>query len=189
MADEVVATEASLRETLFGPRARAEVVIAYAGAEPAGFAVWFHNYSTFLGRPGLYLEDLFVLPEWRRRGLGRKLLGYLARVAVARGCGRFEWSVLDWNEPAVRFYRKIGARAMDEWTVYRLTGDALKRLASSPGLRRLSSIRGESPREAGRAGIGLGLPAPERSGNQCSRLETPSAGALFPWCSCAPWRH
>jgi GNAT superfamily N-acetyltransferase len=130
LAHEVVATEASLRETLFGPRARAEAIIAYAGAEAVGFAVWFHNYSTFLGRAGLYLEDLFVVPEWRSRGLGRQLLAYLARVAVARACGRLEWSVLDWNEPAIRFYQEIGARAMDEWTVYRLTGDALRRLAS-----------------------------------------------------------
>lgn len=137
LAHEVVATEASLRETLFGPRAAAEVVIAYAGAEAAGFAVWFHTYSTFLGRAGLYLEDLFVVPQWRGRGLGRHLLAYLARVAVARGCGRLEWSVLDWNEPAIRFYRGIGARAMDEWTVYRLTGDALKQLASDPGARNL----------------------------------------------------
>lgn len=130
LTHEVVATEASLRESLFGPRPGAEVVIAYAGTEPVGFAVFFHNYSTFLGRSGLYLEDLYVLPGWRGRGLGRELLTYVARVAVARGCWRLEWSVLDWNEPAIRFYRSIGARPMDEWTVYRLAGDALRQLAS-----------------------------------------------------------
>ena len=130
LSHEVVATEKSLRESLFGARRVAEVVIGYAGSEPVGFAVFFHNYSTFLGRPGIYLEDLFVLPEWRRRGLGTQLLRYIAREAVARNCGRLEWSVLDWNEPAIGFYKKLGARAMDEWTVYRVTGDALKKLAS-----------------------------------------------------------
>ena len=130
LSHEVVATETRLRESLFGNRPSAEVVIGYAGTEPAGFAVFFHNYSTFLARPGIYLEDLFVLPQWRARGLGRQFLAYVARAAVERGCGRLEWAVLDWNEPAIRFYRKLGATAMDEWTVYRLTGDALSRLAS-----------------------------------------------------------
>ena len=130
LSHEVVATEKSLRESLFGARRVAEVVIGYAGKEPVGFAVFFHNYSTFLGRPGIYLEDLFVLPQWRRRGLGTQLLRYIAHQAVARNCGRLEWSVLDWNEPAIGFYKKLGARAMDEWTVYRVTGDALKKLAS-----------------------------------------------------------
>jgi GNAT superfamily N-acetyltransferase len=129
LAHEVVATEAGLRESLFGARRVAEVLIGYAGAEAAGFAVFFHNYSTFLGRPGIYLEDLFVLPEWRRRGLGTQLLRRIAQTAVERGCGRLEWSVLDWNAPAIAFYKKLGARAMDEWTVYRLTGDGLKNLA------------------------------------------------------------
>jgi GNAT superfamily N-acetyltransferase len=133
LADEAVATEAGLRESLFGPRASAEVVIAYAGEESVGFAVWFHNYSTFLGRAGLYLEDLFVVPQWRGRGIGRQLLAHVAGVAVARGCGRMEWSVLNWNEPAIRFYRRMGARAMDGWTVYRLTGEALTQMASEPG--------------------------------------------------------
>lgn len=131
LADQVVATEATLRESLFGAQPSAEAVVAYAGGEPVGFAVWFYNYSTFLSRPGLYLEDLFVLPAWRGRGVGRALLGHLARIAVERGCGRMEWAVLDWNEPAIRFYQRIGARPMDEWTVYRLTGDALTRLATS----------------------------------------------------------
>jgi len=126
---EVVATEESLRESLFGPQAGAEAVIAYSASEPVGFAVFFHNYSTFLGRSGLYLEDLFVLPEWRGRGLGRALLGYVARIAVTRDYGRLEWSVLDWNEPAIRFYRALGARPMDAWTIYRLTGAALEQLS------------------------------------------------------------
>ena len=130
---EVVATEESLRSTLFGPRPVAEVILGYAGAEPAGFALFFHNYSTFLGRPGLYIEDLFVLPEWRSKGLGRRLLVYIAKLAVERRCGRVEWAVLDWNEPAVRFYRRLGARAMEEWTVYRLTGDTLSQLATEAG--------------------------------------------------------
>jgi GNAT superfamily N-acetyltransferase len=130
MSTEVVATEASVRSSLFGERPAAEVLIASWDREPAGFAVFFSNYSTFLGRSGIYLEDLFVLPEFRRRGVGRRLLGHLARLAVTRGCGRLEWSVLDWNEPAIRFYRSVGARSMDEWTVYRLTGPALERFAS-----------------------------------------------------------
>ena len=130
LTQEVVATEATLRGTLFGPKPAAEAAIAYIGTEPAGLAVWFYNYSTFLSRPGLYLEDLFVLPEWRKRGVGRALLAHLARIAVARGCGRMEWSVLDWNEPAIRFYRSLGAQPMDQWTVFRLTGAALKQLAA-----------------------------------------------------------
>lgn len=133
LAHEVVATEAGLRESLFGARRVAEVLIGYAGAEPVGFAVFFHNYSTFLGRPGIYLEDLFVLPQWRRRGLGTELLRRVARTAVERGCGRLEWSVLDWNEPAIKFYKKLGARAMEEWTVYRVTGQALTDLAAKAG--------------------------------------------------------
>lgn len=129
LAHEVVATEADVRESLFGATPHAEAVVARAGTEAVGFAVWFHNYSAFLSRPGLYLEDLFVLPAWRGRGIGQALLRHLARVAVERGCGRMEWAVLDWNDPAIGFYRRIGARPMDEWTVYRLTGDALERLA------------------------------------------------------------
>lgn len=136
LSHEVVATEASLRESLFGQRPVAEVIIGYAGEEPAGFGLFFHNYSTFLGRPGLYVEDLFVLPQWRGRGLGGRLLAYIAGLAVARGCGRLEWAVLDWNEPAIRFYRSLGARAMKEWTVYRLTGEALKRLGAEVGARK-----------------------------------------------------
>lgn len=130
LSHEVVATDASLRESLFGPKPAAEVLIGYVGAEPVGFAVWFHNYSTFLGRPGLYLEDLFVLPPWRGHGFGRQLLAHLARIAVERGCGRMEWTVLDWNESAQGFYRSLGAQAKEGWKIYRVTGDALEKLAS-----------------------------------------------------------
>src|SRR5574341_2025319 len=128
---EVTATETALRDTLFGPSPAAEVVIAYADGEAAGFAVWFHNYSTFLARPGLYLEDLFVHPKWRGRGIGKALLTYLAKIAVTRGCGRMKWAVLDWNELAIGFYRGLGARPLDGWHVFRLTGDALSRLANT----------------------------------------------------------
>jgi len=126
---EVTATEAQVRESLFGAKPHAEAVIARVSSEAVGFAVWFHTYSTFLSKPGLYLEDLFVVPAWRGRGVGRALLGCLARIAVERGCGRMEWSVLDWNDLAIGFYRTIGAQPMDAWTVYRLTGDALLRAA------------------------------------------------------------
>jgi GNAT superfamily N-acetyltransferase len=132
LAHEVTATEAGLRETLFGERPAADVIIGYAGDTPVGFALFFPNYSTFLGKPGLYLEDLFVLPEWRGHGFGRGLLTELARIAVARGCGRFEWSVLDWNEPAIGFYKSLGARMMDGWSIFRVTGDALTKLAGAP---------------------------------------------------------
>jgi len=128
LAHAVVATEATLRESLFVRRA-AEVVIGYAGDEPAGFAVFFQTFSTFLGIPGMYLEDLFVDPRFRRQGLGEALLARLARIAVERGCGRLEWSVLRWNELAIGFYQKLGARPMDDWVTYRLTGEALITLA------------------------------------------------------------
>ncbi len=129
LAHQVVATEESLRASLFGPRPDAEVVIAYVDDEPAGFALFFHNYSTFLGQRGLYLEDLFVKPAFRGHGVGRRLLQHLARLAVERGCGRFEWWVLDWNAPAISFYASLGAKPMNEWTVYRLAGPALETLA------------------------------------------------------------
>lgn len=133
LAHEVTADEATLRRNLFGEGHRgAEAVIAEHGGEPAGFALFFHNFSTFLGRPGLYLEDLFVRPAFRGGGVGKALLAHLARVAKERGCGRLEWWVLDWNEPAIGFYRSIGAEAMDEWTVYRVTGEALDELAAGP---------------------------------------------------------
>lgn len=131
LSHEVVATEDTLRAALFGSRPAAEVVIAYAGNEPVGFALYFPTFSTFLGRPGIYLEDLYVTPARRGHGVGRRLLAHIARVAVERGYGRMEWSVLNWNEPALAVYRKIGARPMDEWTVQRLTGAALKSLAES----------------------------------------------------------
>ena len=127
---EVVATEKGLRATLFGPRPYAEVLFAMVEEKEAGFALFFHNYSTFLGRPGLYLEDLFVLPESRGQGVGKALLGRLAQIALDRDCGRFEWWVLDWNEPAKEFYRRQGAVPMDEWTVFRVAGDALGSLAA-----------------------------------------------------------
>ncbi len=130
LAHEVTATEAGLRATLFGARPAADVIIAYADGTPAGFALFFPNYSTFLGKPGLYLEDLFVRPEWRGHGIGRALLRQLARIAVQRGCGRFEWSVLDWNEPAIGFYTSLGATLMDGWSIFRVAGDALTTLAS-----------------------------------------------------------
>ena len=124
------APEDAVRASLFGPRPAAEVVIARHESEPVGFALFFHNYSTFLSQRGVYLEDLFVLPEWRGRGAGRALLVYLARLAMERNCGRLEWTVLDWNAPAIRFYKSLGAEAMDGWTINRLTGDALSRLAA-----------------------------------------------------------
>src|SRR5688500_12335409 len=129
LSHEAQATDEQLHENLFGPKPSAEVVIARVGEEVAGFALFFHNYSTFLGKRGLYLEDLFVFPARRGRGIGRALMRHLAQLAVERNCGRFEWWVLDWNESAIRFYESLGARAMSDWTVYRLTGDSLERLA------------------------------------------------------------
>ena len=130
MSEECVATEALLREALFGEKKFAEVVVAYYHGEPAGFALFFHNFSTFLARPGLYLEDLYVRPEKRGLGYGKLLFRHLAGLAVSRGCGRLEWWVLDWNQGAVDFYRLLGAEPMSDWTVYRLSGDALRRLAT-----------------------------------------------------------
>jgi GNAT superfamily N-acetyltransferase len=130
MSDEVIATEDGLRAWLFGERPAAEVVLAKVDQTVVGFALFFHNFSTFLGRPGLYLEDLFVRPEWRGRGIGRQLLIHLAEIAVSRGCGRMEWAVLDWNESAIGFYERMGARVMKEWQLCRLTGDSLARVAS-----------------------------------------------------------
>lgn len=129
LAHEVETDAETLAEQLFGDAPAAEVVIAEADGAPAGFALFFHNFSTFLGRRGLYLEDLFVRPAYRGRGIGRVLMAFLAKLAVERGCGRFEWWVLDWNTPAIDFYRSLGARGMDEWTVQRVTGPALHALA------------------------------------------------------------
>ncbi len=127
--DAVVTTEDQLQQALFGERPAAEAVIAYYKDEPAALALWFQNFSTWTGRPGLWLEDLFVRPAYRRFGIGRALLVYLARLARDREYGRFEWSVLDWNQPSIDFYRSLGAEAMDAWTIYRLTGTSLERLA------------------------------------------------------------
>ena len=130
LSQEVVATEEALRDSLFGARRVAEALLGYLGDDLAGFALFFHNFSTFLGRTGIYLEDLYVRPEFRGAGVGRALLVHVARLAKERGCGRLEWSVLDWNEPAIGFYRGIGASPVSGWTVYRLTGETLDRLAA-----------------------------------------------------------
>ena len=127
--NEVTATEEQLVDVLFGPRPAAEVLLAFEQEMPVGLAVFFHNFSTWLGRPGLYLEDLFVRPEQRGKGYGRSLLVHLAKIARERGCGRMEWAVLDWNEPAIQFYKKLGAAPQDEWTVFRLTRDGIAKLA------------------------------------------------------------
>jgi len=134
LADAAVATDEGLREQLFGAHPAVEVLVAEVNGEPAGFALFFHNFSTFLGKRGLYLEDLFVRPAFRGIGLGRHLMASLARIAVQRDCGRFEWSVLDWNAPAIGFYRSLGASGLDEWTVQRLEGDALRSLAAHDAL-------------------------------------------------------
>jgi len=129
LSHEVVATEEALRDSLFGERGFAEVLLGYAGGSPAGFALFFHSFSTFLGKPGIYLEDLYVRPEFRGAGIGKALLVHLAKLARERGCGRLEWSVLDWNEPAIGFYRRTGASPVGGWTVYRVSGEALEELA------------------------------------------------------------
>ena len=129
--NEASATEQQLRDVLFGAKPAAEVLLAFENETPVGFAVFFHNFSTWLGRPGLYLEDLFVKPEMRGKGYGRALLVDLAKIARDRGCGRMEWAVLDWNDPAIQFYHKLGAKPMDDWTVFRLTADGIAKLAES----------------------------------------------------------
>ena len=135
LEQHAVATEADLAAALFGPRPYAEVVFGCVDGRPMGFALFFHNFSTFLGKPGIYLEDLFVRPEARGQGLGRRLLVWLAATALERGCGRLEWAVLDWNEPAIGFYRGLGAVPLEEWTTFRLTGAALESLATAAGRR------------------------------------------------------
>ena len=130
MADQVVATESLLQEWIF-EKQKAEVLFLCENGREVGFALYFHNFSTFLGRAGLYLEDLYVLPEYRGRGYGKALLAQLAKIACDRGCGRLEWWCLDWNQPSIDFYRALGAQPMEDWTVYRLTGDTLKHLADS----------------------------------------------------------
>jgi GNAT superfamily N-acetyltransferase len=130
IAGEATVTEAEVRSALFGPRPVAEAILAYAGSEPAGFAVYSFTFSSFMGKPGIYVEDLFVENQFRGKGIGKALLVTLARLGRERGCGRLEWSVLNWNEQAMEFYQDLGAVPMDEWTTFRLTGDALDRLAS-----------------------------------------------------------
>jgi GNAT superfamily N-acetyltransferase len=132
LSDKMVATEELLREGLFGPRRVAEVVLAYLAGQPVGFALYFHNFSTFVGRPGIYLEDLFVEPAHRGKGVGKALLIHVAKIAVERGCGRFDWAVLDWNTPSIDFYKSLGAVPLDDWTLFRLTGETLHRVAALP---------------------------------------------------------
>ena len=127
LSDQVTATEEKLRATLFGPHPAAEVLLGYVGEECAAFALFFQNYSTFLARPGIFLEDVFVKPDFRGRGMGRALLTHVGKIAKDRGCGRFEWEVLDWNSPAIGFYKSLGAVPMDEWTKYRIAGEALEK--------------------------------------------------------------
>src|SRR5437773_9451204 len=129
--NDVTATEEQLVDVLFGERPAAEVLLAFERKSPVGFAVYFYNFSTWLGRPGLYLEDLFVKPDKRGKGYGRALLVDLAKIARDRGCGRMEWAVLNWNDPAIKFYRSLGAKPMDEWTVFRLTRDEIGKLAEA----------------------------------------------------------
>jgi GNAT superfamily N-acetyltransferase len=133
LAHMVVATEASLAEELFGPRSHVEVLLAFEGETAVGFAVYLHNFSTFLSRKGIWLEDLFVLPEMRGRGYGKKMLLELGRIAQERNCGRFEWAVLDWNQPSIDFYKSLGAVPLEDWTVFRVTGPALEKLAKLAG--------------------------------------------------------
>lgn len=130
LADRVVATEERLRRTLFGNPRFAEVIFAEEGGRPVGFALFFHNYSTFVGLPGIYLEDLFVEPKHRGHGYGKALLRHIARLARERQCGRVEWAVLDWNEPSINFYRSLGAESLDDWKIFRVTGEALEALAT-----------------------------------------------------------
>ena len=136
LLDMVVATEASLHRSLFGPRPFAEALVLEVGGEAVGFALFFHNFSTFLGKPGVYLEDLFIRPAFRGQGLGKLLLSRVAQIAVERDCGRMEWSVLNWNEPAIRFYESLEAQPLADWTMYRLTGSALSSNESSARRRR-----------------------------------------------------
>jgi len=129
LSHQVTATEETLRASLFGPRPAAEVLLAYWEEKPAGYAVFFHNFSTFLGRAGIYLEDLFVEPELRGKGIGKALLSAIAKEAQKRDCGRLEWAVLDWNKPSIDFYLSLGAKPMDEWTIFRMTEDSIAKLA------------------------------------------------------------
>lgn len=129
MSDEVIATEETVKKTLFGPKAYAEVIFAELDGQAVGFALFFHNYSTFVSKPGLYLEDIYIYPEYRGRGIGKMMMTYLAKLAVDRDCGRFEWSCLKWNKPSLDFYASLGAEAMEEWVTLRVSGENLKSLA------------------------------------------------------------
>jgi len=153
LSHEMVATEKVLRETLFGRRPSAEVAIGYFNRQPVGFVLFFHNYSTFLGRAGIYIEDLFVDEAFRRRGFGGALLRHVARLAKRRQCGRLEWSVLDWNQPAIDFYKKLGAVPMSEWTVFRVTGTALIKLGAAGNRRTRIALRPRPTRGAHRRSI------------------------------------
>jgi GNAT superfamily N-acetyltransferase len=133
LSEHVVATETMLDRSLFGSDPAAEVLLAFLDNRPVGFAVYFRSFSTFLGGPAMYLEDIFVAPESRGRGIGRQLLATVAKIAVERGCGRMDWSVLDWNAPAIEFYRRLGARPLDDWTIYRLIGKSLADVAALAG--------------------------------------------------------
>lgn len=130
LSHEATATESGIRKSLFSDNPHAFCIIAEINGSPAGFALYFYNFSTFVGKPGLYLEDLYVMPEFRKQGIGKQLLIELAKIAVEKGCGRFEWSVLDWNTPAIDFYKSLGARPMDGWTVFRVDGERLSELAA-----------------------------------------------------------
>jgi len=136
LSDSVVATEQALRQHLFGPHPVAETLIGSLNGQPVGFALFFQTFSTFLAKPGIYLEDLFVIPSVRGKGVGRALLREVARIAADRDCGRLEWAVLTWNDPAIGFYKKLGAVPLDDWRTYRMTGVALRRLSEEPGARR-----------------------------------------------------
>src|SRR5256886_5332160 len=166
--EEVTATEEQLIDVLFGERRAAEVLLVFEGKSPVGFAVFFHNFSTWLGQPGLYLEDLFVKPEKRGKGYGRALLVELAKIARDRGCGRMEWAVLDWNESAIKFYRSLGAKPMDEWTVFRLTRDEIAKLA---GGKQLEQEEQEEQEEEGGIRISLRGRGKWRRNTQRSRTK------------------
>jgi GNAT superfamily N-acetyltransferase len=143
LRDSCISTESLVHEALFGIKPSAESVVAELNGEVIGFALFFTNFSTFLGRPGMYLEDVYVKPEYRNRGIGKQILKKLATICLERGYGRFEWSVLDWNEPSIKFYKSLGAVAMDEWTVYRLSGEALRSFAEDDFLN-LNSEQAEA---------------------------------------------